>query len=278
MKHNLLILLWITLISNSPLQLNEKAKSNNSEESQELWHDLITPNLEESKIFYGDIFGWTFEDSNFKGTKMTTIINDGNVIGGMIEVKNANTSTWICALPLSTEALNQRIKSVLASGAKAVLPPVKIPGRGKQVVFEGPLGEEFSLISENDYTKKVTPKGVDKSWIGIELWASNTSRGQEFYETAFGVSTTQISYDNKPYWVFKSGEKLVAGMINNPIKNQGSQWVPYIKSTSINELFLKLKNSKAAILLTPTEEVRKGNVGIIQDPHGAIIAIQNTKS
>ena len=172
----------------------------------------------------------------------------------------------------------ERIKKVINAGAKPILPPVKIPGRGKQVVFEGLLGEELSLISSNEYTDNMNSAGINHSWLGMELWASNTNEAKRFYEMAFDVSTLEISYDNKPYWVFKSGESAVAGMINNPITNQGTQWVPYIKTTMLTELFLKLKNTNADILLAPTAEVRQGNVGIIQDPHGAIIAIQNTKS
>ena len=243
-----------------------------------IWHDLITPNLEESKAFYAEVFGWTYKDTNFKGLMYTTIYNNGKIIGGMIEIKSANSSTWISALPLSNEDLNKRIKMVVASGAKAVLPPLKIAGRGKQVVFEGLQGEEFSLISENDYTRNSDTNLSDNNWLGMELWASNTAEAKTFYEMAFGVSTSETSYDGKPYWLFKAGTSTVAGMTNNPITNQGTQWVPYIKTTTLKALFSKIKNTKADIILTPSPEIRNGDVGIIQDPHGAIIAIQNIKS
>jgi hypothetical protein len=196
----------------------------------------------------------------------------------MIEIKSANSSTWISALPLSNEELNKRIKKVIASGAKAVLPPLKIAGRGKQVVFEGLQGEEFSLISENDYTRNNATTLSDNNWLGMELWASNTAEAKAFYEMAFDVSTSETSYDGKPYWLFKAGTDTVAGMMDNPITNQGTQWVPYIKSSMLTEVFLKIKNTKADIIVAPSQEIRNGDVGIIQDPHGALIAIQNIKS
>jgi hypothetical protein len=277
MKHCILILFCLVAIS-SRSTTNDQPVLNNTELPQQLWHDLITPNLEESKLFYGAVFGWTFKDTNFKGTKFTTIYNNGKIIGGMIEVKSAKSSTWISALPLTSEDLNQRIKKVVAAGAKAVLPPVKIPGRGKQVVFEGLQGEEFSLISQNDYTNNMNSDLSDNNWLGMELWASNTSEAKEFYEVAFGVTTTKTTYDKKPYWLFNSGSDPVAGMMNNPIKNQGTQWVPYIKVSRLSESFMKIEKTKAYIILSPSKDVRNGEVGIIQDPHGAIIAIQNIKS
>lgn len=258
--------------------IQQTSKVTNETQSTGIWHDLITPNIEESKAFYAEVFGWTYVDTNFKGLKYTTIYNNGNIIGGMIEIKSANSSTWISALPLSNEDLNKRIKMVVASGAKAVLPPLKIAGRGKQVVFEGLQGEEFSLISENDYTRNNATTLSDNNWLGMELWASNAAEAKAFYEMAFGVSTNETSYDGKPYWLFKAGADTVAGMMDNPITNQGTQWVPYIKTTTLTALFSKIKNTKADIIVAPSQEIRNGDVGIIQDPHGAIIAIQNIKS
>lgn len=248
--------------------------SDTSRAAQNLWHDLITPDLEASKAFYGDLLGWTFSDTNFKGLLYTTIYNDGNVIGGMIEIKSAKNATWISALALDNASLSKRIKAVVASGAKAVLPPIKLPGRGKQVVFEGPSGEEFSLISDNEFTAQLDASSKNGNWIGMELWADNPAQASTFYDNAFAVSTTKSTYDNKPYWTFNAGDKIVAGMLQNPITNQGSQWVPYIQQNDISAMLPALKKSGANILMNPNKNIRAGKIGIFQDPQGAIFALQ----
>ncbi len=273
MKH--LILTLFCLVASMQLSANnEQTVFNNTEQTHNLWHDLITPDLEASKSFYGGLFGWTFSDTNFKGLRYSTIYNAGKVIGGMIEVKTAKNSTWISALPLDNSSLNARIKTVMASGAKAVLPPIKLPGRGKQVVFEGPLGEEFSLISENDFTAQLDGSLKSGNWIGMELWADDPVAASKFYDSAFSVSTTKSTYDNKPYWTFKANNTIVAGMLQNPVTNQGSQWVPYIQQNDINAMLPKLKKSGANILMNPNKNIRSGKIGIFQDPQGAIFAVQ----
>ena len=243
-----------------------------------IWHDLITPNLEESKSFYNTAFGWTYADTNFKGLNYTIIYNKGSVIGGMIEVKSAKSSTWISALPLSNVELNKRIRKVVAAGASKALPIIKSPGRGKQVVFEGLQGEEFSLISKNEFTEAMTPSGADNNWLGMELWASDVLKAKAFYEQAFDVQTTETTYDKKPYWLFNIEGETVAAMMNNPITNQGSQWVPYVQVSELTALFTKIKNTKAEVIVAPSKEIRNGTLGIMQDPHGAIIAIQKPNS
>ncbi|MDG1398549.1 MAG: VOC family protein [Polaribacter sp.] len=245
-----------------------------SEPNSKLWHDLITPDLNISKEFYGKIFNWTFVDVNFKGIKYTTIYNNDKIIGGMIEITSAKNSTWITSLPLSNEDLNNRIKTVMSNGAKVLLPPVKLPGRGKQVVFEGLQGEEFSLISQNDYTSKMDTSEANGNWLGIELWASDVENAKEFYKNAFEVNVEKTEYDNKAYWLFTLESKTLAGMIQNPVTNQGSQWVPYIKMDDPAASVTMAKKASGSVLLAPSMKIREGKIGIIQDPHGAIIAIQ----
>ncbi len=274
MKYFTIFILCLASFTTLNAKENIFLNSNTSAAELSLWHDLITPDIDASKSFYGNLFGWTFTDTNMKGLRYATIYNDGNVIGGMIEVKEAKSATWISALPLDNAKLNARIKSVVASGAKAVLAPIKLPGRGKQVVFQGPLGEEFSLISKNDYTEKMDRSSKKGNWIGMELWADNPAQASVFYNNAFAVSTTKTSYDNKPYWTFDFEDQAVAGMLQNPVTNQGSQWVPYIQFSDINEMLPSLKQSGADILLSPNKDIRDGKLGIFVDPQGAIFAVQ----
>ena len=63
-------------------------------------------------------------------------------------------------------------------------------------------------------------------------------------------------------------------MIKNPVTNQGTQWVPYVKMNDPVSVVNTAKGSSGSVLLTPTSKIRDGKIGIIQDPHGAIIAIQ----
>ncbi|NQZ45857.1 MAG: hypothetical protein HRT65_16250 [Flavobacteriaceae bacterium] len=243
-------------------------------EPQALWHDLVTPDIEDSKLFYRKVFGWTFKDYTFKGYNHVHIFNNGSLIGGMIEVKEAQSSTWIGSYPVSLENL-KALKSIIeGSGLRSALQLINIPQRGRQFVFESPQGEEFALILENDMTRKATNSESRDTWLGIELWSSNPEEAKSFYEKAFGVSISKKEVDNAPYWVITSKGNTIAGMINNPVKNQGSQWVPYIKSNNLEALMKSIDLNKGTVLLNPVEGIREGKVGIAQDTHGAIFVIQ----
>lgn len=239
-----------------------------------IWHDLITPDLDASKAFYKALFGWDYQEKNIKGFKYTLIYNKDRIIGGMIEVPNTQSSAWISSLPLEASALNKRIKIATANGAKLAIQPIKVPGLGKQVVLEAPEGSVFSLSSTNPFNSSANSDTATNSWLGIELWSDNPSASKAFYEQTFGVTAEELANDNKPYWYFKNGEQVLAGMIKNPVTNQGNQWVPYIKTPSLAAIVTATQQSGGTVILSPTSTIRNGSLAIIQDPHGALVAIQ----
>ena len=142
------------------------------------------------------------------------------------------------------------------------------------MVLEGPQGSVFSLSSKNTFNGSLNAHTDSNSWLGIELWADNPAESKVFYEKTLDVTTEEISVDNKPYWYFKNGKTTLAGMTKNPVTNQGSQWVPYVKVSSPAAVVTATEQAGGDVILTPTDTIRNGKLAIIQDPHGALIAAQ----
>lgn len=266
---NLTLIFLIVVTSLSAFNAKNSG-TNTPLEASILWHDLVTPNLEVSKTFYGELFGWTFEDQNFKGFSYTLIKSNTETIGGMIEISSAKSSVWITSMIVSPKEMRVKIKLALDAGCKLATNPLKIAGRGKQVIFESPQGEEFALITE-------TPASInnDSDWMGIELWSDNPEKSAKLYENTFGVTTAESLYEKKPYWIFKKGKNDVAGMIKNPITNQKSQWVPYLKNTNPSQITSNVEKLGGFVIVKPSENIRNGKLGIFQDPNGAILCIQS---
>ncbi|MFV0303918.1 MAG: hypothetical protein ACK5IC_00365 [Moheibacter sp.] len=250
------------------------AKQNSVTQSG-IWLDLVTPNLEESKTFYQSLFGWTFTESNNNGLKNSLIHHEGKTIGSILEVPKSEVSVWILSVQLDDADFEKKPKNLVKKGAKKAIGTIEIPERGKQIIFEGEQGEEFSLVTGNPYVGSQTK--ADGSWMGAELWASDVERAKSFYENAFEVQTSQVSFDEKPYWFFEQDGKKLAGMIQNPITNQGTQWIPYIHFSDVKSLALQVEKSNGKVLAAPDLNLRNGQLAIIQDPNGAIFCVQSSK-
>ena len=44
-----------------------------------IWNDLVTDNLDASRRFYGELFGWTFEQGSARGGRAYTLARSGGV-------------------------------------------------------------------------------------------------------------------------------------------------------------------------------------------------------
>lgn len=240
-----------------------------------IWHDLITPDLEKSQTFYKELFGWSYKTFNVKGFKYALIENKGQTIGSIIEVANTKSSVWVSSLIVSPQEMMERLKDITLSGAVLVVKPLKIPGRGKQLIFKGLQGETFSLITNTENVKLFEVKDQEGNWYGIEFWASDIQKAKDFYKKAFKVDTKEASYDGKPYCFFMINNSKVGGLIQNPLTNMGAQWVPYLNIKDLNSVINKVKELDGLVVLNPNSEVRNGSIGVIQDQYGAILCIQN---
>lgn len=237
-----------------------------------IWHDLVTPDLDSSKAFYSSVFGWTFKDVNTKGLRIASIYAGNTRIGGAIEVPKANSAVWIKVIPV--DDLERRVALVEQNGGKVLLPPATVPGRGTQVIMEGAEGEEFSFVGNVEASFGRDTGMGDHHFVWSELWADTPESSKAFYEVVFGVETEVEEVDERPYWIFHSGAQKVAGMIGNPITNQGTQWVPYVMSSNPSEVVDNARAGGAFVVLEPSPEVRDGKFGIFQDPSGALVCVQ----
>ncbi len=243
------------------------------EERNPLWVDMVTPNVEATKNFYAALLGWNFLDKSKGGLKNYLIENNGQVIGSIIEISKAKSAAWIPAANVPSSSMKDKTKALQQKGAKIAIAALNLPGRGNQVMFEGPQGEEFSLISDNSFHNNSVYRKANGNLMGTEFWADDVNQAQSFYEYAFGVSVEEEDFDGMPYWFFTKDDMKLAGMIKNPVENQSSQWVSYFFVDDLKSAVMKAQKLGAYIVMEPNSKVRDGKIAIVQDPNDALICL-----
>lgn len=106
------------------------------------WNELYTPDLESSKKFYGDLFGWTFETEE----GYTTIKNNGRMNGGIMELTPEMGNmppNW--TVYFTVEDLNGTLERVKELGGSVYMEPKEI-GPGKIAMIAEPTGAAFMII------------------------------------------------------------------------------------------------------------------------------------
>ncbi len=107
------------------------------------FNELITTDLDSAKKFYGELLGWSFnETKTIYGNRYITALKDGAVVAGiMLKEGNVDDEVMPCWDPYIT------VDDVEKMGGKILLPPTDIPGTGRFVVIMDPQGVAMNLIS-----------------------------------------------------------------------------------------------------------------------------------
>jgi hypothetical protein len=239
---------------------------------QIVWYNLVTPNIQESKKFYGSIFDWTFEDIQLKGQKFSVIRHKKVAIGSMLEIPKANASVWLASV--SVNDIDEAVARYIKNGGRLLIEPFNVMDSGMQVIVEGPQGEKIAYIN-NPASPVSFLDNEPNRWIWTELWSNNVQESTAFYENVWKVTTTSTTVQKQPYFYFQKGTKKVAGMIKNPATGTNTQWVPYINMSDIKQLHKKLKDLEVNVMLAPSETSKGRSIVIFQDPYGATIAAQD---
>jgi predicted enzyme related to lactoylglutathione lyase len=109
------------------------------------WNDLITPDPEAAAGFYGELFGWTFEqmpgDIDYR-----VIYNGGRSNGGILAQEGP--ASW---LPYFGHDDVERLAGEIdGHGGKLFNGPMEVPG-GKFVVLADPQGAVFAALTSGQY-------------------------------------------------------------------------------------------------------------------------------
>src|SRR5512139_1712129 len=113
-----------------------------------VWGELFADNVEAEKSFYGDVFGWQFDNIGVGKDVYTLARVNGRPIAGIIHfAKPANAVRSARWLPLmSVPNAAQAAQQAAASGGKVLVPSKVLPGRGEVAVLADPEGAIFGVI------------------------------------------------------------------------------------------------------------------------------------
>jgi hypothetical protein len=270
----LLFVLGIAFISCDELITYPSISENASKEyhpGQFVWHDLVTPNPKVSMDFYEKVFGWTFTSLGSGETSYFVIHANEKKIGGITKLapENGTVATWISSI--SVPNVEEAVAYNEKMGGKTFFKAMSIKGRGKTALVQDPQGAIVSFINSSTGDPALE---IGKTWLWNELWSTDLEASLNYYKGLVNYSTEKIESAKVPYYAFKNESKKLSGVMKNPVEEMRTAWVPYIKTNNLDAQIKKIQETKAFVIMEPREDVRGGSVAVIQDPTGAVFALQ----
>ena len=247
-----------------------------------VWHDLITDTPEQTKTFYGELFGWEFEavDTALSANLNYTLIrNEGRLIGGMVDQNLIDTqkdiSQWVALI--SVEDVDSAVAVTTANGGRVITPPLNLADRGRIAVIADPQGAIVTLLQSNAGDPLDGLEVASGGFLWNELWTDAVGAAAEFYQALVGFEIVAAARVGQEYRVMKSQGQPRAGIMAMPVDDVAPIWVPYLRVTDDSELdavVARVEKLGGSILLDPQDRQIGGRAALIAGPSGAGIALQ----
>jgi len=109
------------------------------------WNELNTRDPEAAKAFYGDLFGWSFEEKEYERGAYTIISNGDEGIGGMSDRVPAEVpASWL--VYFAVENLDATLETARERGGEVSVGPFDIAEVGRIAAIKDPWGASFAVI------------------------------------------------------------------------------------------------------------------------------------
>ncbi len=234
-----------------------------------VWHDLVTPDVDKAKAFYGGLLGWTFEDLS-SGYSLAS--HNGRFVAGIARLDRAGrASHW---LPLVSVLDIDGVRNQVADrGGETVLQPFEMADRGRIAVFKDPQGAAFGIV-HSSHGDPADREPEINGWLWDEIWTDDLPGAIDFYTAVGGYQLVETTIAKIPYRFFERDGQPRVGLLEKPSPEIGNTWVAYIRVADVNATVDMATALGGKVLMAPSAAVRNATVAVIADPSGAGFVIQ----
>lgn len=246
--------------------------------NQPTWFDLATTDLTAAMRFYGELFGWTFEDGGEALGHYTMAHRNGRAAAGIVPIgpgPDAIPTTWRVYLGVENAAAT--VHAITAAGGAVVVEPMDVLGRGHMALVTDPEGALFGLWEAGTFAGA----GIEGE-PGSMCWAEvNTRRPADavtFYSSIFGLRAERMQEADRDYFTLHIPEgPAVGGIFGMTPDMQGipPHWMPYFVVESLTHGNAVLARHGGTQLHGPIPTPH-GHIIIARDAQGGVFSYMST--
>jgi len=241
-----------------------------------VWHDLMTTDLEKSREFYGELFGWKVHEVDMGPTGTYRMIRAGEEdIGGMVPLDAAQNvpSHWLAYAHV--EDVDAACQRATGGGGQVLVPPTGIPGVGRFAVVQDPTGGCIAPFrSDRPYTEETEKIAGVGTFCWGELLTHDVDAARRFYGELFGWGVQEMAMPEGTYTVFTRGQRQAAGAMKMPPEAQApSHWMHYIVVEGVDAAAARIQELGGKLWVEPRDIEGIGRFAVGADTTGGTFAV-----
>ncbi|MBX6355786.1 MAG: VOC family protein [Micromonosporaceae bacterium] len=236
------------------------------------WVDLGTPDLDASRHFYSQLFGWeadVSDDPQFGG--YTTFRKDGKAVAGAGGLSSEGQApAW--STYLATDNAEAVAAKVEENGGRVLAAPMDVGDEGRMAVFADPAGAAFAVwqAGNNRGAQLINATGA-LSWN--ELITHDPAGARRFYGAVFGWEAKETPDGDARYTLWRLGGEPVGGMMRlTAAPDLPPLWMVYFAVEDCDATAERAAQLGGRVAVAPTNNVQ-GRFAMLNDPQGAVFSI-----
>lgn len=250
-------------------------------QGRNVWYDLMTPDVEGAKKFYGGVIGWKteiFKDGDPQ-KPYTMWVAGERPIGGVMDLppearKMGAPPHWLAYT--AVDDVDASAKQATSLGGKVLAPPWDIPKVGRVAVLSDPQGAAFAIYKPDiEETRGPEETIGDISWA--ELNTTDYESAWKFYSALFGWKhrDSMEMPGGMTYFMFQDADGITKGGMSNvaTMMQAPAHWLYYVTVKDVNETIPRIEKAGGKILNGPMEVPGNDIIAQCVDPQGAYFAI-----
>jgi hypothetical protein len=237
------------------------------------WTDLWTSDVEGSRRFYGELFGWEALDPDPSYGGYFTFARKGvwtaGGMGDMGDVKANNA--W--KPYLASDDVTKTIEAAQAAGGQVAVPGTPVGDLGVQGVLIDPTGATIGVWQAGTWPGfAVVEEDGAPSWF--ELHTADYAGALAFYREVFGfeVNTISDSEEFRYSTLRRSGEETdLAGVCDDSKvlgEGEAAHWAIYWELDDVDAGVAKVQALGGQVYQGP-DSTPYGRIAVVADPSGA---------
>lgn len=234
-----------------------------------IWVELFTSDPAGAQVFYGQLFGWTAQESPEHGGYVTFQHEGGPVAGCM---RNDGTTgapnSWSVYLESNDAAATASMAE--ANGGQVVVEAMQVDELGHLAFLVDPGGAGAGVWQPGSH-QGITAHDVEGAPVWFELLTTEYDASVRFYENVFGwVTSVRGDTDDFRYTTLGKDEHALAGIMDASafLGDAGSAWSVYIEVADADDAVRKAEDAGGSVVMAP-EDTPYGRIAELADPSGA---------
>lgn len=242
------------------------------------WVDLMTPDIEGARRFYGELFNWRFAVGPAETGHYTMAKVDGDNVAGMGQMQPDSPfpSTWTVYFgSRDVEAAAARIREL---GGQVMFGPMDVMQEGRMLVAADPCGAVFGLWQPGAHhgAQRIDEPGA-MCWREVNVRDVAAARG--FYTALLGLAARPMQAPGMIYETLHLGEATVGGMLQmdaNWPDSIPSHWMTYFAVDDVDAAVARVTNGGGKVYQPPFD-TPYGRMSVVADPWGAVFSVMAMK-